>query len=65
MVVICITNTLKLVNNDLSTMIDAGWDLSFSLVRRFVVNFYNLEQADLIIWSAMRAPLDDIWFQSR
>ena len=60
-----IDRILKQVIEDLNTMVAAGKNLSYSLVRQFVVNFYNLEMADLLIWTAMRAPKDDIWYQSR
>ena len=60
-----IDRSLKQVIGNLNTMVAAGKNLSYSLVRQFVVNFYNLELSDFIIWTAMRAPKDDIWYQAR
>ena len=56
-----IMRIMKQVNQTLNEMIIAGKDLSYSLVRKFVVNFYNLELADFILYSAMKAPLDDLF----
>ena len=46
-------------------MVDGGKELSYSLVRQFVVAFYNLDMADLMLTSAMRAPQDDLFIQDR
>ena len=54
----------KKVNEDLNQMIMAGKDLSYSLVREFVVDFYSTEFADFLIFAAMRAPKNSLWFQN-
>ena len=46
-------------------MIISGREMTYSQVRKFVVDFYVLEMADFILYSAMKANTDDIWFQSR
>jgi len=46
-------------------MVMSGKNLSYSLVRKFVVNFYNLDLADFILYSAMQAPPDCLFLQSR
>ena len=55
----------KQVNQNLNEMVTAGRSLSYSLVRKFVVNFYSLELADLFLYSAMKAPSDNIFCQNR
>lgn len=65
MVLNAICRVLKQVVSSLNEMVSTGKNLSFSLVRKFVVNFYNLEMIDLILVTAMKAPTDDLWFQSR
>ena len=65
MVLNAICRVLKQVVSSLNEMVSTGKNLSYSLVRKFVVNFYNLEMIDLILVTAMKAPTDDLWFQSR
>ena len=45
-------------------MVIDGKELSYSLVRKFVVDFYLMEMSDFILYSAIEAPKDAIWFQS-
>ena len=53
--------TLEILNQ----MVLAGRDMTYSMVRKFVVNFYNLDLADFILYSAMKAPNDSIFFENR
>ena len=46
-------------------MIISGKDMTYSQVRKFVVDFYMLEMSDHVLYSAIKAKTDDIWFQSR
>lgn len=41
---------------DLEQMVLQGKDMSFSLVRKFVVDFYMCELADFLLYTAMSAP---------
>ena len=50
------------VEQDLTEMVTAGKDMNFSQVRKFVVNFYMLEMADYILYTAMKAPEEDLYF---
>ena len=49
----CMIRAMEQVHEDLQQMVEAGKDMTFSMVRKFVVDFYNLEMADFIIYSAM------------
>lgn len=48
-----IIRTMTQVEQDLTEMVTAGKDMSFSQVRKFVVDFYMLEMADYILYTAM------------
>ena len=61
----CIIKAVSKVNDDLSQLVFTGKDMTFSTVRQFVVDFYVIELADYIIYSAMKAPTDDLFFQRR
>ena len=65
MVYKCINCCLKLANEDLRKLISSGKALTYSDVRKFVVDFYNLDMADFILYSAFRANKDQIWYQDR
>lgn len=57
-----IIRTMTQVEQDLTEMVTAGKDMNFSQVRKFVVNFYMLEMADYILYTAMKAPEEDLYF---
>ena len=40
-------------------------NLNFDLVRKFCVNYLQIDTADLILFSAFDAPKDDIFYQSQ
>ena len=50
------------MKEDLTLMVMAGKDMTFGQVRKFVVDFYMLEMADYILYTAMKASEDDIYF---
>ena len=50
---------------DLKIMIYMGKDVNFSITRKFVVDFYMIDLADYILYSAFIAPKDEIFYQSR
>ena len=41
-----------------------GKEMSYSLVRKFVVDFYLMEMSDFILYSAIETSKDSLWFQS-
>ena len=44
-------------------MVIEGKEMSYSLVRKFVVDFYLMELSDFILYSAIQSPKDALWFQ--
>ena len=56
---------LTRVINSLNELIFAGADMSYSQVRKFVVDFYMLEMSDYWLYSAMNADIDDLFYQNR
>lgn len=42
-----------------------GKNLSYSHVRKFVVDFYCAELADFMIFAAMKVPDNSLWVQSQ
>jgi len=57
--------TFEKVIEDLNEMVYMGKGMSFSITRKFVVDFYMLEFADYVLYSAFMAPKEDIYYQSR
>ena len=45
-------------------MVMDGKEMSYSLVRKFVVDFYVMELSDFILYSAIETSKDSLWFQS-
>ena len=45
-------------------MVIDGKEMSYSLVRKFIVDFYVMELSDYILYSAIETNKDSLWFQS-
>ena len=43
-------------------MVIDGKEMSYSLVRKFVVDFYVMELSDYILYSAIETKKDGLWF---
>ena len=46
-------------------MILQGKDMSYEAVRKFVVDFYMLEFADYVLYTAFTTPTDNLFCQPR
>ena len=57
-----IERVMQLVYQDLNQMVIAGKAMPYALVRQFVVNFYAMEMVDMMLYSAMKAPQDDLYY---
>ena len=43
-------------------MVIDGKEMSYSLVRKFIVDFYVMELSDFILYSAIETKNDSLWF---
>jgi hypothetical protein len=63
-----IVRVLEEVNRDLNMLLEdmrRQKNLNFDLVRKFCVDYLQIDTADLILFSAFDAPQDDIFYQSQ
>ena len=53
------------VNRDLYEIVCAGKLMSYRMVRKFAVDYLQLDDFASTMYAAFQAPLDDIWYQPR
>jgi len=63
MVFECTLRVMEEVNKDLNEILGNISNLPFRMVRKFIVDFYQMDLMDQVLYSAFKAPKDDIFYQ--
>ena len=61
----CAAKILEEVNRDLYEIVISGKYLSYRMVRKFVVDYLQLDDFAVTCYAAMQSPLDDIFYQAK
>ena len=61
----CAAKVLEEVNRDLYEIVCSGQRMSYRMVRKFVVDYQQLDDFAMSCYAAMDAPKDDIFYQQK